>query len=121
MNAVSKIFISIALFCLPGGPAFSADDTGQYLVMGLGNSTCKSFLGEDEPGTAYYLSWLAGYMTAYNFTQKETYSILGKSKDIYQVESWLRDYCALNNSETFENASRNLLRNLKYFRIRQKR
>ena len=101
-------------------PVFSADDTGQYQTMGLGNATCKSFLSENEQGAAYYLSWLAGYMTAYNFVQEETYSILGKTKDINQVESWLRDYCTVNGSETFEDAVRNLLRNLKYFRIKQK-
>ena len=120
MNGVFKISILIVLPCLFYGPVFSADDTGQYLTMGLGNSTCKSFLSEDELGAAYYLSWLAGYMTAYNFIQQETYSILGKSKDIHQVESWLRDYCVSNSTETFESASRKLLRSLKYFRIKQK-
>ena len=100
--------------------AVAADDTGQYLVMGLGNSTCNSYLAEDETGIAYYLSWLAGYMTTYNHLQEDTYSILGKTKDVNQIESWLRDYCTINGNETFESAVRNLLRNLKYFRQKKK-
>jgi hypothetical protein len=100
--------------------SYAADDTGQYLTMGLGNLSCKSFLSEDEEGAAYYLSWLAGYMTAYNHLEEDTYSILGETKTIEQVESWLRDYCTVNGDETFEKAIRNLLRNLKYFRTKQK-
>ena len=98
----------------------AADDTGQYLTMGLGNLSCKSFLNEDEEGAAYYLSWLAGYMTAYNHLSEDTYSIVGKTKTIEQIESWLRDYCTINGDKTFESAIRNLLRNLQYFRIKQK-
>ena len=88
--------------------------------MGLGNSTCNSFLSEDEEGAAYYISWLAGYMTAYNHLAEETYSILGDSKDAIQIESWLRDYCTVNSAEPFEVAIRNLLKNLKFFRLKTK-
>ena len=118
-----KNFKFITLFCLClliFNASFAADDTGNYLTMGLGNSTCKSFLSEDDEGAAYYLSWLAGYMTAYNFSQEDTYSILGETKTVAQVESWLRDYCTVNGHETFEQAVRNLLRNLRYFRIKQR-
>ena len=100
--------------------ANAADDTGQYLIMGLGNSTCNAYLNEDELGVAYYLSWLAGYMTSYNHWQEDTYSILGETKDVAQIESWLRDYCTVNGSESFESAVRNLLRNLKFFRQKKK-
>ena len=114
-------YITLFSFCLLiFSASFAADDTGNYLTMGLGNSSCKSFLSEDEDGAAYYLSWLAGYMTAYNFSQEDTYSILGETKTVEQVESWLRDYCTVNGHETFEQAVRNLLRNLRYFRIKQR-
>lgn len=98
----------------------SADTDGQYLTMGLGNLSCESFISQDEQGAAYYLSWLAGYMSAYNHLQEETYSILGKTKTVENIEFWLRDYCTVNGNQTFEQAARNLLRNLKYFRIKQK-
>ena len=115
-------FLIVLTFFIPISPSsFAADDTGQYLTMGLGNLTCKSFLHEDEEGAAYYLSWLAGYMTAYNNLSEETYSVLGKTKTIGQIESWLRDYCTINGDHTFEAAARNLLRNMKYFRTKQKK
>ena len=116
-----RSFILIILFSLSvHSHTHAADDAGQYLVMGLGNLSCKSFLNEKDTGAAYYLSWLAGYMTAYNHIQQDTYSILGKTKTVDQVESWLRDYCTVNGEASFEEAVRNLLRNLKHFRIKQK-
>lgn len=113
-----KWLLYTAVVMSPSG--FAADDTGQYLIMGLGNSTCNAYLSEDELGVAYYLSWLAGYMTSYNHLQEDTYSILGETKDVAQIESWLRDYCTVNGSESFESAVRNLLRNLKFFRMKKK-
>ncbi len=120
LNKLKTLFQIILLSTLFNTPANTADDTGQYLVMGLGNLSCKSYLNENDDGAAYYLSWLAGYMTAYNHLHEETYSILGETKTIDQVESWLRDYCTVNGDDSFESAIRNLLRNLKHFRLRQK-
>ncbi len=119
-NTLSIFIFVLFSFTWVTPPGHAADDTGQYLTMGLGNLSCKSFLSEDEEGAAYYLSWLAGYMTAYNYLAEDTYSIMGKTKTIEQIESWLHDYCTVNGNETFESAIRNLLRNLKYFRIKQK-
>jgi hypothetical protein len=119
-NKFSSILLVLTIFIATNPLSHAADDTGQYLTMGLGNLSCKSFLSEDEEGAAYYLSWLAGYMTAYNHLSEDTFSILGKTKTIGQVESWLRDYCTINGDETFESAIRNLLRNLKYFRTKKK-
>lgn len=116
-----RILFSTFLFLIVFSSSVAADDTAnQYLTMGLGNLSCNSFLSEDDDGAAYYLSWLAGYMTAYNYLQDDTYSILGETKTIEQIESWLRDYCTVNGAETYENAVRNLLKNLKYFRQKQK-
>lgn len=120
LSKFSVIVLLFTLLFITTSPSHAADDTGQYLTMGLGNLSCKSFLNEDDEGAAYYLSWLAGYMTSYNYLAEETYSILGETKTIGQVESWLRDYCTVNGDETFESAIRNLLRNLKYFRTKQK-
>lgn len=121
LNKLSATLLVLALLITSYSPSYAADDTGQYLTMGLGNLTCKSYLNEDEEGAAYYLSWLAGYMTAYNHLAEDTYSILGKTKTIEQLESWLHDYCTVNSDHTFESAIRNLLRNLKYFRVQQKK
>ncbi len=117
IHAVLRYTLIVAILLTPVN---AADDAGDYLVMGLGNLSCKSFLNEKKEGTAYYLSWLAGYMTAYNYLQADTYSILGKTKTIDQIETWLHDYCAVNGDASFEAAVGNLLKNLKHFRIKQK-
>ncbi len=117
----SGTLVAVSIICICVAPRVqSADADGHYLTMGLGNLSCESFISQDEQGAAYYLSWLAGYMSAYNHLQEETYSILGKTKTVENIESWLRDYCTINGNQTFEQAVRNLIRNLKYFRIKQK-
>ena len=120
LHSLSSIYRSLCLALFLVHNSHAADDTGRYLTMGLGNQSCKSFLSENDEGASYYLSWLAGYMTAYNRLEDDTYSILGKSKTVDNIESWLRDYCTVNGNQTFEEAARNLLRNLKYFRVKQK-
>lgn len=107
-------------FCVSLNIVYAADSNGEFLIMGLGNSSCNSFLSEDPNGAAYYMSWLAGYMTSYNHTQEDTYSVLGATKGPLELETWLRDYCTINSDETFESAARNLLRNLQHFRLKTK-
>ena len=96
------------------------DGSGHYSIMGLGNNSCAAYVHEYASNAAYYLSWLAGYMTAYNFTNEDTYSIFSDSKDVMQIETWLLDYCKFNSEESFEQAAQSLIRNMKYFRLRSK-
>ena len=118
MHYLTPIFILLLL--LFTSSAHSADENDQYLVMGLGTSSCKAFLNEDTEGAAYYMSWLAGYMSQYNHLQEDTYSVLGPSKTSLELETWLRDYCSINGAESFEKAARNLIRNLRLFRLKTK-
>ena len=114
-----KIFIVSLLWTLSASlPA--QDVQGNYSVMGLGNNSCSAYVHEHAAHAAYYLSWLAGYMTAYNYTQEDTYSIFSETKNVMQIETWLLDYCKFNGEETFEQATKSLIRNMKYFRIRSK-
>ena len=120
LDSLKTFILALLLTCILFFHVHAADDAQQYMTMGLGNMSCNSFLNESDEGAAYYLSWLAGYMTAYNKFNEETYSILGKTKTIDQIESWLHDYCTVNGDETFESAIGNLMRNLRFFRVKQK-
>ena len=120
IRACKKLAVLVLVSLIPAISPLADDNTGQYQVMGLGNASCNAYLSEDKEGAAYFTSWLAGYMTAYNHLSEDTYSILGKSKDILHIQSWLRDYCTVNGTESFESAVLNLLKNLKYFRQKQK-
>ncbi len=113
------IFIA-SLLCVISLSLPAQDDQGNYNIMGLGNNSCSAYVHEYSAHAAYYLSWLAGYMTAYNYTQEDTYSIFSDTKNVMQIETWLLDYCKFNSEETFEQATKSLIRNMKYFRIRRK-
>jgi|TARA_B110000908_G_scaffold159136_1_gene201004 hypothetical protein len=102
------------------GSVIAADSKGNYQVMGLGKSSCKAFIASDAEGKAFFYSWLAGYMTAYNRIENDTYSILGQSKKLANLEGWLQDYCHLNPTLDFSNAIHKLLIKLNYTRVKRK-
>ena len=101
-------------------PANAADSNKDYKVMGLGKTSCKAFVASDAEGKAFFYSWLAGYMTAYNRIENDTYSILGPSKKLGNIEGWLQDYCHLNPTIDFSDAIHKLLIKLHYSRIIRK-
>ena len=117
---LSLIRLTILLFTLMTGSVIAADSKGNYQVMGLGKSSCKAFIASDAEGKAFFYSWLAGYMTAYNRIENDTYSILGRSKKLANLEGWLQDYCHLNPTLDFSNAIHKLLIKLNYTRVKRK-
>tara|TARA_B110000977_G_scaffold21845_1_gene26227 strand:- start:27474 stop:27851 length:378 start_codon:yes stop_codon:yes gene_type:complete len=117
---LSLIRLTILLFTLMTGSVIAADSKGNYQVMGLGKSSCKAFIASDAEGKAFFYSWLAGYMTAYNRIENDTYSILGQSKKLANLEGWLQDYCHLNPTLDFSNAIHKLLIKLNYTRVKRK-
>ena len=117
---MSLIRLTILLFTLMTGSVIAADSKGNYQVMGLGKSSCKAFIASDAEGKAFFYSWLAGYMTAYNRIENDTYSILGQSKKLANLEGWLQDYCHLNPTLDFSNAIHKLLIKLNYTRVKRK-
>ena len=94
---------------------FAADMAGRYLISGLGKDSCYSYVDADEVGRSYYLTWLSGYITSHNYHSDKTYSIVN-NKSIEDIETWLRDYCYANMDNKFEEAAKNLLRSLEYFK-----
>ncbi|MDG0995890.1 MAG: HdeA/HdeB family chaperone [Gammaproteobacteria bacterium] len=117
---LSLLRLTILLFTLMTGSVIAADSMGNYQVMGLGKSSCKAFIASDAEGKAFFYSWLAGYMTAYNRIENDTYSILGRSKKLANLEGWLQDYCHLNPTLDFSNAIHKLLIKLNYTRVKRK-
>ena len=112
--------LTLLLFVLSTASVSAADSNEHYQVMGLGHTSCKAFVASDAEGKAFFYSWLAGYMTAYNRLKKDTYSILGQSKKLTNIEGWLQDYCHLNPAVDFSDAIHKLLFKLHYARIIRK-
>jgi hypothetical protein len=79
MTAVLALSLSI----LPA-VAVAADAEGKYAVRGIGSSTCKQLVSALESkdqdlrkdAVLLYTSWLNGYLSYVNRTEKETYDIV---------------------------------------------
>ena len=112
--AVRALFYA-ALLLLIHHQTMAADMAGRYLVSGAGKDSCRSFVDADEVGKSYYRTWLSGYISAHNFHAEDTYSIVNK-KDVNEIETWLRGYCFSNMTHTYEQAVKNLMRKLDYFK-----
>ena len=93
----------------------AADMAGRYLVSGAGKDSCQSFVDADAIGKSYYRAWLSGYITSYNYLSEDTYSIVNKDS-VEKLEAWLRGYCFANTKHTYDQAVKNLMRKLNYFK-----
>ena len=111
-------FTHILLILLLGSAANvagAADMAGRYLISGAGKDSCRGYVDADEVGRSYYRAWLSGYISSYNYLSKNTYSIVNK-KTVDELEVWLRGYCFSNMTHTYEQAVKNLMRKLHYFK-----
>lgn len=105
----------VLLFLILSFSSNAADMAGRYLVSGVGKDSCRSYVDADEVGKSYYRTWLSGYISSHNFHAEDTYSIVNK-KTIDELETWLRGYCFSNMDHTYEQAVKNLMRKLNYFK-----
>ena len=94
------------------------DDAGAYKARGLGLDTCVSFLGVPETERGLYYSWLAGYLTAYNYLVRETYSIAEYS-GLARTNDWFERYCREHPDRMLHEAARQFV--TERYRIRAKR
>ena len=108
---------AMLLGLLPVADAVARDRTGEYKVRGLGGDFCISYL-ETTPGDReLYFSWLAGYLTSYNYLVRETYSIAEHS-GIARTAHWFDDWCRSHPDARFHEAARAFV--TERYRTRQK-
>ncbi len=115
MPLALRYVIGFVLLFIFSSKLFAVDMAGRYLVSGIGKDSCRSFVDADDVGRSYYLTWLSGYITSHNFSAENTYSIVNK-KSVDDLETWLRGYCFANLNDTFEQATKSLVRSLEYFK-----
>ena len=89
----------------------------EYKVQGLGLDTCTSFLDVPADKRGLYYSWLAGYLTAYNYLVRDTYSIAEYS-GLTRTNEWLEKYCGEHPSNMLHDAARKFV--TERYRIRLK-
>ena len=99
-------------------PVLSRDVDGEYKAQGLGLDACSSFLSTPEQERALYYSWIAGYLTAYNYLVRNTYSIAEYS-GLVRTSQWFDKYCGTHPSHLLHEATRQFVSEL--YRVRVKR
>ena len=97
-------------------PARDAD--GAYKARGLGLDTCISFLDTPEAERGPHFGWLAGYLTAYNYLVRDTYSIAEYSS-LTRTNDWFARYCREHPERMLHEAARQFV--TERYRIRLKR
>lgn len=91
----------------------------QYKTQGLGLDTCASFLDVPVEERGLYYSWLAGYLTAYNYLVRDTYSIAEYS-GLTRTNEWLEKYCNEHPSHLMHEAARRFVTERYRIRLKQK-
>ena len=90
----------------------------EYKAQGLGLDTCATFLVTPVKERSLYYSWLAGYLTAYNYLVKETYSIAEYS-GLARTNDWFEKYCGEHSRQMLHEAARQFV--AENYRVRLKR
>jgi hypothetical protein len=111
IKKIQFLLLLSGVFCT----ANAADIAGRYLVSGVGKDSCRSYVDADAVGKSYYRTWLSGYISSHNYNVVDTYSVVNK-KSVDELETWLRGYCFSNMNDTYEQAVKNLMRKLEYFK-----
>jgi len=94
-----------------GSSAWAVDAGGDFRVKGHGLESCSSFVdayGRQDGSALFYLTWLNGYMTAFNQLQPRTYDIAG-DMTVDDLGAWLVNYCTENTNQNVVNAASTLM------------
>lgn len=106
--------IGVLLFALAGCVSAGAADTPQWVVMGLGNDSCASYilaLDDNRPtaaikmdGKTYYTAanaytqWILGFVTAANMSGPQ--GLKNQIQvDVNGIALWVKKYCAAHPSD----------------------
>ena len=99
-------------------PSPARDLNQEYKTQGLGLDTCASFVSTPVENRGLYYSWLAGYLTAYNYLVRDTYSIAEYS-GLTRTNDWLEKYCGEHPNDMLNDVVRQFV--TERYRIRLKR
>ena len=101
---MAYLVVPVLLFlCMPISGS-SSDVKGNYVTLGFGLESCKTFLqARSNSLDLPYRHWLAGYLTAVNKLTKDTVDIRGTT-DIDGMLWSLEHYCIENRQHSFSRA-----------------
>jgi len=114
-----RLLVLLSIVMLPLG-ALAADKDNNFAVKGLAAASCASFVQEREKSSPAYneaMSWLTGYISAYNYLKPDTYDVAPwQSAELLSL--MIAEHCKKNPAESFFHASNRLLNTIEKDRLR---
>ncbi len=97
-----KIIMIMGLALLASSTAVAIDDGGNYAVWGVGQKSCFHYnKARENDSYDNYTNYIKGFLTAFNITEPETYSISG-SMPFNEILAWIDDSCELKQVHSLE-------------------
>ncbi|HHC72730.1 MAG TPA: hypothetical protein ENK54_07510 [Thiotrichales bacterium] len=106
---MSRFLMALAL-ALASLTTSAKDIDGRHAVYGAGAQGCAQWLkvrSQEGSTVKLWIQWLEGYLSAFNVTVGNTYSIIGE-RGFDEVLDWLDSYCKTNPDHLFVTAVANL-------------
>ncbi|TXG83439.1 MAG: peptidoglycan-binding protein [Sphingomonadales bacterium] len=119
MLGAAMALLGLATLALDPNWANAVDSTGRYAVRGIGQTSCSQFLRTlpSSPTMAQGVAnWLAGYLSAMNRYERDTYDIAAWHDDLYLLEL-VRRTCARRPSLDVAAAAAEVGRSLQPSRV----
>jgi hypothetical protein len=114
--------IALGVFLMAPGASLAADVQGNFSVKGTGQAPCKDYvIAASSKGqqAAPFLNWLAGYLSAANQYESQTYDMLSWQTDNIIALSLL-SYCRANPKTPFALAAAKMVNSLRPSRVTRK-
>jgi len=92
MRRFPLVYFLTVLIGSVSGSGWAGDERLNYVSIGLGLETCTVMTTARDARYPQVINWLAGYLTAYNRWQPETYDITG-APQASDWEMWVQQYC----------------------------
>jgi hypothetical protein len=100
--------------------SFAADKDKNFAVKGLAAASCATFVAERDKQSPTYneaLSWLTGYISAYNYLTPDTYDV-APWQNAELLSFILAAHCKQHPEESFFLASNKLINSIANDRLR---
>lgn len=92
---MKRLLAAAIIGLMTHGTAAAADGKGKYTVLGAGTTSCATWSRErkaDSPQSRSLMSWVHGYISAYNAYVSKKENIFDKL-DIAIVVDWVDSHC----------------------------
>jgi hypothetical protein len=109
-NRLTLLLLAIFL-CLPAVPARAAGLPETGTVVGEGAKLCQKLVKSSGNKENNFIVWVQGYFSAYNAVAPDITDVAA-GRNYHWILDWLKTYCKAHPEEYFNDAVRELLKEL---------